>query len=266
VKRSPLSLLVAAAFSFACCAPIAACEQQSADCSELGVNSSDAPTSTNAQSANIVVLIDLPNNNQNTIEKVVNQVYNTIERELDGITEFSLTAGVYTGQSNNVTTVTCMDGTARSFTYVEGENNETRQKRERKEYFNSTKKQLENALATSTHNKSTSGDFRSLLSWSKDKITQSNTGNKKVVLWSNFLSNGTDCLNIESPSSGSSALADEIAQRCQDADLLPTLGDTDVQVLGSGYGTDTSLASFSSQLATAFCKRISTNCRVSQGK
>ena len=243
MKRSPLSLLVAAAFSFACCAPIAACEQQSADCSELGVSSSDAPKSTNAQSATIV--------------------YNTIEHQLDGITEFSLTAGIYTGQSNNVTTVTCMDGTARSFTYVEGENNETRQKRERKEYFDSTKKQLENTLTASTHNKSTSGDFRSLLSWSKDKITQNNTGNTKVILWSNFLSNGTDCLNIESPSSGSSALAEEIAQRCQDADLLPTLGNTDVQVLGPGYGTDASLASFSSQLATAFCKRISTNCRVS---
>lgn len=260
-----LSIIGTLALAVATCFPIVGCTLDNAACTGLGINDSDTHGSGSNATA-ILVLIDLPNNAPETIDRVVSQVHTAIESELGGSTEFALTAGVYAGNYSTVTTVTCMDGSTRSFTYIEGENNETRQQRERKEYIEGAKMQLKSTLVTSTHDESASGDFRSLLSWGRDKIAQNNMGDTKVILWSNFLSNGTDCMHIESPSSASGALADEIAQRCQDASLLPTLGDADVQVLGSGYGTDAPLSSFSSQLAVAFCQRISANCHVSRGE
>ena len=142
MKRSPLSLLVAAAFSFACCAPIAACEQQSADCSELGVSPSDAPTPTNAQSATIVALIDLPNNDLSTVQRAADEVYSEVERRLANKTEVTLIGAIYTGDGNRVTELTCMDGTHRSFTYIPKHNNQVTMERKKRDYLSEVKKDI----------------------------------------------------------------------------------------------------------------------------
>ena len=264
MKRSPLCLLTAAAFSFACCAPIAACEQQSADCSELGVSSSDAPKSTNAQSATIVVLIDLPNNDPSTIQRATDEVYSEVARQLANKTEVTLIGAIYTGDGNSVTELTCMDGTHRSFTYIPKHNNQVAMERKKRDYLSEVEKDITTTMKSLSHDNNQRGDFRSLLTWTKDRVKSQGSGDVNIILWSNFLSNGTDCLNIADAAPASSELAKEIVQRCTDQQLLPSFGETNMTVLGAGNVSDPAVTTFSTQLAAEFCTRLSKHCVVAQ--
>lgn len=245
--------------------PITACQHSpQSKCTDLGVEEGDRSSVSDSNILTLVVLVDLPNNELETIERVTKQITQTIYENLGDEDQFSLIGGVYTGQSNNVSRVACMDGISRSFAYVPGKNNDTKMKRERQQYLNEVEEQMKSTLSTAAapHDEVNTGDFRNLINWAKNQLGNTPSSNSRVILWSNFLSNGSDCLNISTPASASAALAEEIVQRCQNAELIPSLGNTEFQIIGSGYAMNAALSSFSSQLAAAFCPRISTNCRV----
>ena len=264
MKRRPLSVVVAIVFSFACCIPIAACEQQSADCSELGINSSDAPTPANAQSATIVALIDMPNNEPSTIQRATDEVHSEVARQLANKTEVTLIGAIYTGDGNRVTELTCMDGAHRSFTYIPKHNNQVTMERKKRDYLSEVKKDITTTMKSLSHDHKQRGDFRSLLTWTKDRMKSQGSGDVTIILWSNFLSNGSDCLNITDAAPASSELAKEIVQRCADQQLLPSFGETNMSILGAGNVSDPTVTTFSTQLAAEFCAQLSKHCVVAQ--
>jgi len=241
--------------------PITACNgaDSEPDCAELGIlKDGDTPPSTGTT---LIVIIDMPDNQPATIERIAADVQEAIERKLDGATEIRLYGGIYAGI--DTTGISCMDGRHRSFTYVPQENNETVVERERDKYLDGVNDQIRLALVSASGTEQPTGDFRTALAWGKSHLRKGASADVKVVLWSNMLLNGSDCLDIQSSVSASKALAEEIASRCESEELIPSMDPVDVEIIGAGYAVSPSLASFGTQLASAFCPRISNRCHFS---
>lgn len=227
-------------------------------CADLGQIKNDDATP--ADATTLVILIDLPDNQPSTIQRVADDVEAAIARNLEGVTEISLYGGVYGG--TEVTSISCMDGSRRSFTYVKQKNNETKVARDRLEYLEGVNEQIRVALNSVSGTNLPTGDFRTLLNWGRGHLSSATSGKSKVVLWSNMIANGSDCLRLNAPANNHRSLAEELASRCESAGLVPSMDPADVEIIGAGYTGSPSLSSFSVQMASAFCARISNKCHV----
>lgn len=242
---------------------IASCRSGSSDrCEKLGIGKGAEPPSGGSSSLTVVALIDLPNNQPDTTERVTRQVIAAVDDALGEEDTFALIGGVYFGDSTMVTPIPCMNGVTRSFSYTPGVNSQSTMQQNREKYLNDVQKQIAQTISTVSPKDRPTGDFRSLINWMNSESPSGSHSNVKVVMWSNFLANGNDCLHMAQSTPASDALANEIVQRCHDAGLIPSLGDADVEVIGAGYASDASLSAFSRQLATAFCPTLSSKCRV----
>lgn len=82
-----------------------------------------------------------------------------------------------------------------------------------------------------------------------------------VLLWSSFLTQGTDCLELGQIENPSQQLAAKIIQDCRDAGLLPRLRNADMVILGPGYGqADPDVSRFAFSLASQMCSAVARTC------
>lgn len=253
---------LAALLSCSLVLPTSSCAQlnQQLSCEQLVKQQERLPPERSESPLKIVLLIDMPDSEPETISRVLADVKSPLEEAIESDKNFELQAYVFAGDGSATVTPDCMNSDHYSFEFIDGTNNEQRLADDFLKFKEFVYTELEQSL--SGVSQGSTSDFRQLLQLSGVQRLASDSTNAQVFLWSSLLTEGTDCLSFDKENA-SPILADKVAERCASADLLPNIGDVPLTILGAGYTQDQpELSQFGRQLAEALCPKLSTSCEV----
>ncbi len=252
--KHPNRLLAVVAALAALTAPLAACSKFDGTfttaCADIGNPPANAADDAAQQ---VIVLADVSDNGQKSAVKMADDIGSAVEGLLESADHIELTGLTSGGTDATLVKIDCMTGDQ----YYFSGGNQQRQKTERKELKGLLVDAMVEAIRATKVQET--GDSRVLMR----QVPTIASADSQVILWSDFLSQGTDCLKEEAGEAPSQELAVGIAQRCVDLDLLPSLPNSSVTVLGAGSSSDRpELASFGRALAAELCNRIAKSCEI----
>ena len=202
----------------------------------------------------VIVLVDVSANDAATAERLADDMTSVLSNVLDASDHLRITGYVAGGTGAGMKKIDCMDGAE----YVFAGGNERRQEAERDELGTQLGAAIRKAVTATTVD--AAGDARVLL---RQVPVITDGGPARVILWSTFLSQGSDCLTFETGDAPSEELAVSVATRCAEQNLLPDLGEASLTVVGAGSSADRpDLGPFGKALATQLCARMADECDI----
>lgn len=221
-------------------------------CHNIGNRPENAP---DLAPTEVIVLLDVANNDAATAARMAQDVGAVLDSTLTNNDDIVLTGMASGGTEGSMSNIECMQGDE----YYFAGGNERRQEAERTDLKNLLVKELEAAVVATTVDDI--GDARVLL---RQVPVVAKHPQPLVILWSSFLSQGSDCLTFDQGDAPSGELAALVADRCATENLLPTLpADAQVTIVGAGSSPDRpELGSFGKSLATELCTRMAQNCDI----
>ena len=222
-------------------------------CSDIGKKPADLSSSVKATP--LIILIDVNSNTAAMAKRISDDVAGVIGDVTDTAPDLIITGYASGGVGTSLKKIDCMD--SNEYVFVGG--NERRQDADRTEL----KKQLAAAIEKTVRatKVAATGDSRVLLRQVPTIVKP--TEASKVILWSTFLAQGSDCLAFDPGESPSDALATQVADRCAQGNLLPTLTGSSLTVVGAGFSDDRpELTPFGKSLALQLCRRMTPECDV----
>jgi len=197
-------------------------------CSDLGKKPADLSSSVKVTP--LVVLIDVNSNTAAMAKRISDDVAGVIGDVTDSAPDIVITGYTSGGVGTSLKKIGCMN--TNEYVFVGG--NERRQDADRTEL----KTQLATAIDTAVRatKVASTGDSRVLLRQVSTIVKPDQQA--KVILWSTFLAQGTDCLAFDPGQAPSDALAGQVADRCATQNLLPTLSGASVTIVGAGLSDD----------------------------
>lgn len=220
-------------------------------CADVGKRPSNLDESTPTE---VIVLLDVTSNDADTASRISDETAAVLDTMLTAHDDLLVTGFTSGGTDESIRKIDCMDG----HEYFFGGGNERRQESEREDL----KKYFSEAMEDAVKNTAVAptGDARVLLRKVKTVATAPGA---RVILWSSFLEQGSDCLAFEETDHPAAELAESVAQRCADQGLLPDLTGAQLTIVGAGSSADRpDLGPFGKQLAGALCARMTEDCDV----
>ena len=210
-------------------------------------------TETSGKVEDVLVLIDVPDNGAESASQIARDVSSQLNTIVVAEKQVRITGLVYGGEGSPAR-IRCMDEATYSFT-----GNSKRQS----EHAEVVRTDIEEAVKASVRGTAVgdSGDFRALFRQGSPDTADAD----QVLLWSSMVSNGSDCLDLDSEKDTpvSEKFAKAVVKRCADANLLPTATPASVRVLGAGYSPDDpNLVAWGEYFADAVCPQLSSKCEV----
>lgn len=250
-RAAALAVAILAASSLTACGEDGAGGLFETTCDDIGEKPSNLGESTPEE---VVVLIDASANDEEAAKRIADDTGAVLSALLSTTDHLELTGYVAGGSTASMEKIGCMSG--REYVFLGG--NERRQAAEREELAGMLEDEISDAVRATTIE--ASGDARVLL---RQVPTIAKRPSPRVILWSTFLGQGSDCLTFETGDAPSAELADAVAQRCAEQGLLPDLGDARLTVVGAGSSADRpDLGPFGKQLAAALCARMAGECDI----
>ena len=220
-------------------------------CNDIGKRPSNLE---NSSSTEVIVLLDVYANDAATAQRISDDTAAVLDQVLADHNDLTVTGFAAGGTDESVTKIECMD----SHEYFFGGGNVRRQESERKDLKNDFSAAMVNAVKQTPVAKT--GDARVLL---RKVPTIATKPGAKIILWSSFLEQGSDCLAFEQTDAPSTQLANSVADRCANEGLLPKLQGNELTIVGAGSSTDRpELSPFGRDLASALCARMTETCDV----
>ncbi len=256
MTRRPLTRWAGIAALLVLAAPLASCGDDEGglfdtSCADIGRKPADMAQ---AKPEDVIVLVDVSANDAATAGRIADDMTSVLGKVLDGSDHLRITGYVAGGTGAGMAKIDCMDGAE----YFFAGGNERRQEAERDDLGTQLGAAIEKAVTSTTVD--AAGDARVLL---RQVPVITDGGPAKVVLWSTFLSQGSDCLTFETGDAPSEELAVSVATRCADQNLLPDLGEASLTVVGAGSSADRpDLGPFGKALATQLCSRMADECDI----
>lgn len=246
-----LAVLATVAMSFVACGSSGSGGLFTSTCTDVGKRPADLKDSTPTE---VIVLLDVTDNSGESAKRISDDVAAVLDKVLTTNNDILLTGFTSGGTDGSLKKIDCMN----SAEYFFGGGNARRQESERKELKGFLADAMSKAVTSTKVDPA--GDSRVLL---RQVPVVASRPNPKVILWSTFLEQGSDCLSFDQGDAPSAELANSVTTRCVEQNLLPDLGDAHLTVVGAGSSSDRpDLGPFGKQLATSLCDAMASECDV----
>ncbi len=222
-------------------------------CSDIGKKPADLSSSVKATP--LIVLIDVNSNTAAMAKRISDDVAGVIGDVTNTAPDLIITGYSSGGVGTSLKKIACMD--SNEYVFVGG--NQRRQEADRTDLKTQLAAAIEKSVRTTKV--AATGDSRVLLRQVSTIVKPGEAS--KVILWSTFLAQGSDCLAFDPGESPSDSLASQVADRCAQGNLLPTLTGSSLTVVGAGFSDERpELTPFGKSLALQLCKRMTQECDV----
>lgn len=220
-------------------------------CADIGKRPSNLKNSTPTE---VIVLLDVNSNDSASAKRIADDTAAVLDDVLSTHDDLIVTGFAAGGTDESLTKIECMD----SAEYFFGGGNKRRQETERADLKDEFSAAMVDAVKKTTV--ADTGDARVLLRKVKTIATKPGA---QVILWSSFLEQGSDCLAFQPDDHPAAELAQSVAQRCAQQNLLPDLRGAKLTVVGAGTSPDRpDLGAFGKLLAGALCAQMTDSCDI----